>query len=193
MSGQIPEVELQVASKGSAVLSKSRRYRYLLTRNLTGKGPAVVFVMLNPSTADAMVDDATIRRCIGFARQWKASMLSVVNLFALRSPYPKALKRASKPVGKMNQHYVRTTVARKNVIVVCAWGAHGSHLDQDKKVMKWLTSLGVKPKCLGTTKDGMPRHPLRLPYSTKLQPFKIRDPWVDFPVPVYTDRGVEWL
>lgn len=193
MSKAIPEGVLEASSKGSVILSKSRRFRYLLTRHIADKGRPVVFVMLNPSTADASIDDATIRRCIGFARRWKASSLVVVNLFGLRATDPRELRAAANPTGKMNKHWVRTTVARKDALVVCAWGAHGDLLDMDEQVKRWMRKLKVKAKCLGTTKDGHPKHPLRLSYDTKLVPFDLRDRWAKMPVPVYSGRGVEWL
>jgi hypothetical protein len=77
--------------KGSAVFDETGSYRYLLGREWEGTGEAVGFIMLNPSTADAMTNDPTIRRCIGFARAWGYGSLWVGNLFAYRSRDPKRL------------------------------------------------------------------------------------------------------
>ena len=67
-----------------AQLSDCQKYRYALWRRW-GEGSQVVFVMLNPATADAAKDDPTIRRCIGFARAWEFGSLAVGNLFAFRT------------------------------------------------------------------------------------------------------------
>src|ERR1700691_893264 len=66
-----------------AVFSPCRRYRYALWREwgvlpgMPDKG-YVLFVGLNPSTADETRDDATIRRCIAFAQAWGYSGLCMV-------------------------------------------------------------------------------------------------------------------
>jgi hypothetical protein len=153
----------------NAVISACGRYRYLLTRQV-GPGPrTATFIMLNPSTADATNDDPTIRRCIGFARQWGCGRLAVLNLFALRATDPTDLKRAKEPVGPENREWFeRTLRGDHDGPVVCGWGVHGDHLGQDSVVLGWLAALGVHPLALGLTRDGHPRHPLYLPKGADL-------------------------
>ena len=59
-----------------AELSGDRYYRYSLWRQWD-EGPSVLWIMLNPSTADVYVDDPTIRRCVGFAKAWGCSRIEV--------------------------------------------------------------------------------------------------------------------
>ena len=118
----------------NAVISACGRYRYLLTRQV-GPGPrTATFIMLNPSTADATNDDPTIRRCIGFARQWGCGRLAVLNLFAFRATEPADLKRAEEPVGPENRAWFeRTLLGTPDGPVVCGWGVHGEHMGQDRR------------------------------------------------------------
>ncbi len=150
--------------QAQAVFSQDDVYRYSLAREvspLTGRG-TVNFVMLNPSTADAVKDDPTIRRCIGFARTWGYRRLTVTNVFALRSTDPKALRRVSPdPVGPANDAWVRW-VADEADLVVCAWGAHATRVGRHVIVLAALQQAGVAPMCLGTTRGGYPRHPMYL-------------------------------
>src|SRR3954453_788312 len=107
----------------NAVISACGRYRYLLTRQVGPGTRTAVFIMLNPSTADATDDDPTIRRCIGFARQWGCGRLAVLNLFALRATDPAWMKQADNPVGPENRDWFdRTFPASHDGPVVCAWG-----------------------------------------------------------------------
>lgn len=126
--------------------------------------------MLNPSTADARTDDPTIRRCMDFARRWGYAQLRVVNLFALRATDPRALGRvrpAGRAVGPRNDTVLRREV-RKADTVVAAWGAHGTLHDRAARVRALLPE--ARWLCLGTTKAGQPRHPLRLHRETALRP-----------------------
>ena len=78
----------------SAIISPCGTYRYLLKQVAESMSPmtsTALFVMLNPSTADATLDDPTIRRCRGFAKLWDCNGLAVANLYALRSTDPAAL------------------------------------------------------------------------------------------------------
>jgi hypothetical protein len=84
---------------GRASYDRTRRYRYTLHRRLAGGAGRLCFCMLNPSTADARVDDPTVRRCVGYALAWGFAELECVNIFALRSTDPRALARADDPVG----------------------------------------------------------------------------------------------
>lgn len=140
-------------------------YRYTLDRGPLGDlfdipggtEKRVLFVMLNPSTADERVDDPTIRRCVGFARQWGFRHLRVVNLFAARSTDPDALRDMEDPVGPQNDEVLARELARADR-VVAAWGVHGSLHGRDRVVLE----LGARGDwwCLGVTKHGYPRHPL---------------------------------
>jgi len=138
-----------------------------------GEPKVCLFVMLNPSTADGVKDDSTIRKCVGFARRWGYDRLDVVNLFAYRVTNPHrllALNHDDDPVGWENQRSIHESSADAD-IVVAAWGAHGGHLGQDETALGWLAC--DKPvMCLGETADGHPRHPLYVPYDTELRPFR---------------------
>lgn len=157
-----------------AVLSPCGTYRYRLDRDWTllgtRNGPRACFVMLNPSTADAIIDDPTIRRCIGFARSWGIERLTVVNLFALRSTDPAALRTHHDPVGPENDlHLLEAT--RGAQIVVAAWGANGGLQRRDQRVTEMLTAAGRAVHRLGppTLHGRHPRHPLYLAGTTQLE------------------------
>lgn len=149
---------------GRAVLSPDGVYRYVLERlfqpELDRNRGRVLFVMLNPSTADELQDDPTVRRCVGFAQTWGFTELGVVNLFGLRSTSPAALYDVNvDPVGADNDHWIKVE-ARRADLAVCAWGVHGRHLDRDRAVLALLADAGVRPHALGLTRDLQPRHPL---------------------------------
>ena len=162
-------------------------YRYALFRDIDcnhegtlikdcpGQPKLVVFIMLNPSTATAEQDDATIRRCIGFARSWPGyGKLTVLNLFAFRATRPKALKLSADPIGKLNNDaiYIHTDQAD---LIVCAWGVHGALYDRGEQVVKGLQARGLELHCLGLTKDGHPRHPLYVAGNTEPIPFRTQE------------------
>jgi hypothetical protein len=108
----------------NAMLSDDGKYRFALTREWDADKPTLVFVMLNPSTADAYTDDATIRTCIALAKRWGYGGLCVVNLYALRATDPAALLAAADPVGKNNDIAISAAASGRDVIV--AWGAHAA-------------------------------------------------------------------
>ncbi len=141
----------------TATISDCRCYRYALGRRWAD-GPAVLFVMLNPSTADASRDDPTIRRCIGFARAWGFGSLLVGNLFAYRATAPDEMRAAADPIGPDNDEWLSRLIGRSG-LVVAAWGAHGGHLGRDRAVR----ALRREWVHLGLTKGGHPRHPLYVP------------------------------
>lgn len=158
-----------------AVIDPMGVYRYLLTRRW-GDGPPVLFVMLNPSTADAEFDDATARRCIGFASTWGYPAMEVVNLFALRAKDPLQLKLVRfDPVGPENTRYIREA-ARRAGVIVAAWGAHGQLFGRDLAVLDLLRERHAV-YCLGKTALGFPRHPVRLSRATPLEVFAEQRPW----------------
>lgn len=149
----------------TAEFSPCGQYRYSLTRpiGLFGKYPAIAFVMLNPSTADAVRDDPTIRRCKDFAERFGGRQLIVVNLFAFRSKEPSDLLDADDPVGPQNDVYLRG-VAGAEIPIVCAWGASGPDFIEERiaTFMRIVDAAGAMHRLhhLGLTKEGKPRHPL---------------------------------
>jgi hypothetical protein len=158
------------AVQSTATLSPCGLYRYDLTRSWDRARPRALFVMLNPSTADATQDDPTIRRCVGFARAWGCGGIVVCNLFALRSTDPKALYRHADPVGPDNDATLLDRAAMAK-LTVCAWGAHGHLRGRGRTVAKLLAAAKMPMHCLGLTKTGHPLHPLFVPGATALQEF----------------------
>lgn len=148
----------------TAVFSADRRYRYALTRRWDPDWPLVAWVMLNPSTADALADDPTIRRVISFSRSWRAGGVLVLNLFAWRATNPAELATVDDPVGPLNDQVIAWwwSVDCDETIgpVVAAWGAHKRLLGRDVRVTDLLRARHAHLVSLGVTKDGHPRHPL---------------------------------
>lgn len=143
-----------------ALLSPCGAYRFTLSRQLEPEGTSsCVFIMLNPSRADATDDDPTVRKCMKFAKAWGYSLLHVVNLFAWRDKSPAAMKLAKYPVGENNDVIVRLAASRAG-IVVCAWGKHGTHLDRHNVMRQQLHGWGIPVHYLALNKDGTPKHPL---------------------------------
>jgi hypothetical protein len=156
----------------SAVFDVSESYRYSLWRAWSAYQLRIVFVLLNPSTADDRKNDPTIRRCIGFARAWKFGSLEVVNLFAYRATNVRELFKIDDPIGEENDYYLMKAVERCLTVVV-GWGTRGALFGRDHQVMSLLA--GRKDVyCLGITKDGQPRHPLYVKSDTILVPFCVR-------------------
>jgi hypothetical protein len=154
-----------------AVFDPARTYRYRLTRIWGSSGTHATWIMLNPSTADALASDATIRRCIGFTKAWGLDGLIVVNLFALRATRPRRLQRVADPVGPDNDRWISGAIQPWSV-VVAAWGAHKIATGRAEAVLRIVAGRASGVGCLGTTRDGHPRHPLYVPASTRLQPFR---------------------
>lgn len=162
----------------SAVISDDGVYRYRLDRELESHSllakdfRPLVFCMLNPSTADATLDDPTIRRCVGFAQRENAPRLTVVNVYAYRATDPKVMLLAHDPVGPENIHHILDAV-KAGKRLVCAWGVNAGSIDVSNLV-SLLKAEGVELLCLGTTKDGHPRHPLYVRADQPLIPWSPR-------------------
>ena len=160
----------------SAVISECGRYRYVLTRRWCNDGDPLMFVMLNPSTADAEQDDPTIRKCIGFARRHAYPGIVVCNLFAWRATDPKdlhrALLRGEDIIGPINHDYL-VGQAETAADIVLAWGAHADdHQAVVGGLLGTLHEYRAKFRTLGVTKWGHPRHPLMVPYSQPLERYQ---------------------
>lgn len=151
---------------GHAEFSTMGHYRWVLHRKLAW-GPddkKILFIMLNPSTVDADTDDPTIRRCVNFAKREGGTSLTIVNLFGLVSTNPKELHSHSDPEGVENMFAVHAALGNSDLIIA-AWGAH----KLVSKISGMVLNSGKKIMCLGTTKNGAPRHPLYLKSDTPLQ------------------------
>lgn len=155
--------------KSGAILSDCRKYRYVLWRQW-GDGKSLVFIGLNPSTADETNNDRTISRCIDFAKRWGYDKLVMLNLFAYRTPYPNWMKRARDPIGPDNDRWLRT-YCRDAGMIIAAWGADGSFMDRENSVCGMLRG---QVHCLGITKHGHPRHPLYMRGDTRPKPYTPR-------------------
>ncbi len=155
----------------SALISPDGLYRYWLERNWdpsrANRG-YVLWLMLNPSTADDVDDDATIRKCIGFTDRWGYGRLRVGNLFAFRAKDPTALEHAADPVGPDNDVHLRQMIAEAAIIIV-GWGDSGPPAlvpARAEFVRKLATQTKKVAWCVGKTLLGTPRHPSRPGYKT---------------------------
>ena len=168
--GNYAETALERTLQRSAVFDMTGQYRYYLGRRWRPDGAEVAFIMLNPSRADAVCDDPTLRACIQFAQRWDYASLSVVNLFGYRSPHPPELKQAMDPVGPQNDEYV-LKAAQAAQQVVLAWGNGGSLQGRDHAVLTLLHPLWSKLSYLQMNRSGQPRHPLYIRRDQQLMPF----------------------
>lgn len=173
-SGHLIDERLILRDTGAALLDPPtaafdlrRRYRYELTRTWSSAAQWV-WVMLNPSTADAMADDQTIGRCCGFAKAGGAGGIVVVNLFAWRATDPAELARQANPAGALDDAFLLGACTVPGRVVIAAWGNHGTLHGRAAAVTRMLAVHDVSLMCLGTTGTGQPRHPSRLPAVARL-------------------------
>lgn len=149
------------------VLSPCRAYRYSLWREFDRlENGYVMFIGLNPSTADEVNDDPTIRRCIAYAKSWGFGALCMTNLFAFRATKPADMVAAADPVGPDNDGHL-VHLARNASIVVAAWGTNGTHRGRDAAVRSLVPTL----HCLKKTRAGHPGHPLYLSADLAPMPY----------------------
>ena len=145
----------ELAMKKIATISTCLQYRYELRRLWDKSKPLVLFVCLNPSTADAYTDDNTSRVCINYAKHWGYGGLLIGNLFAYRSIEKSALHKVADPVGPETDAWLKKLQAEA-ALVVCAWGDAGAYKGRDEAVLAFLNA----PHCLTKLKSGRPGHPL---------------------------------
>ena len=141
--------------KNTAKLSRCRNYRYALWRTWDDTKPYVLFIGLNPSTADETMDDPTLIRCMNFAKSWGYGGVCMANLFAYRATDPEEMKRVEKPIGSQNNRWLKTLAADAGIIIA-AWGNDGSFLGRSAQVKKRIPNM----QCLKMNKSGEPAHPL---------------------------------
>lgn len=152
----------------------TNNHRLELSRSWIGTGGTVNWIMLNPSTADDVFDDPTIRKCIGFSKRWGFSRLSVTNLFSFRATDPRDMKECARcdwvravglADGALIQH------ASTADLVVAAWGIHGNfHGRADDVLNRVLPETQLF--CIGKTKAGFPIHPVMAAYTSAPERFR---------------------
>lgn len=153
-----------------AEFSPCRKYRYSLWRIWDKKRLLCSFICLNPSTADEVKNDPTVRRCINYAESWGYGGFVMLNLFAFRATVPADMFSVEDPVGKNNDNYIKHWVD-KSAIVVLAWGNGGLFNSRCNDVLRYLKT----PYCLSITNQGQPSHPLYL--KKNLKPIRYRSWW----------------
>ena len=154
----------------SAIYSECERYRYALTREWDAAAPRLLYVMLNPSKATEAQNDPTIERCERRARALGFGSFRATNLFAWRETDPARLRKTSEPVGPANDRIILASLddwlRDRSDIALCSWGVHGTLYNRARDVAQLMIGTGRPLSCLGTTKDGHPRHPLYVAYAT---------------------------
>ena len=154
-----------------AIFSECRTWRYSLWRKWDMLNERrMIFIGLNPSTADENEDDPTIRRCIGFAKKHSCGGIVMLNLFAFRATDPKEMMAAPDPIGPHNDVIIKNHADRPDQIFIAAWGTMGTFKDRDLEVSRMVYGL----RCFGFTKYGMPRHPLYLKADSPIILYKPR-------------------
>lgn len=159
--------------ENDAVISDCKQYRYLLRRTWNFERPRCLFVMLNPSTADATIDDPTIRSCVQIANGAGYGSFEVVNLFAWRATEPDALLLPAVvpiAVGPNNDGTIRSAINRCDM-VICAWGDHKAAAKRSRSVVEIIRSERPAAFCLGKTKAREPKHPLYIKTGTPLEAY----------------------
>lgn len=155
----------------SAIISACGKYRYRLERECSGALNTAV-IMVNPSTANAEQDDATIRKLRGFGERNNWGRIIVGNLFAYRATDVRELGKVPDPIGPENDDHLIRILAECDQ-VVCAWGPLGKQPKQYRNrflnVLTLIDGAGLDPLRIGaTTLCGQPRHPLMLPYAASI-------------------------
>ena len=159
----------------SAIISHCGKYRYRLDRMVSDSGPVYAFFGVNPSTADASVDDATVRKWRGFVQRWGGSRFIVGNVFAYRATDVRQLATVEDAFGDLIGDHTTSIITEADILVPC-WG-NTSKVPPSLQfafdaLMDALLSSGKPVKCFGLTASGDPRHPLMLGYSTSLVGYK---------------------
>lgn len=151
----------------TVVFSPDRAYRYRLKQTWDPALPHLCFLMLNPSTADEVKNDPTVERCERRARATAGcGGLEVVNIFAYRATDPTDMKVQADPIGPNNDRHI-IEAASSALMVICAWGNHGDHMDRGRTVVKLLRGQGIPLYYLRLGQAGQPGHPLYIGYNVQ--------------------------
>lgn len=176
MTTKAPDFVAQGVS--GALFSPNRLHRYWLWRTWSPADKPLVFIGLNPSTADEVKNDPTVERMVRRAREYGHGGLIVVNLFAFRAVNPEDMldsHEAGIDIVGMDNDAAIVYAARSAGTVVCGWGAHGTYMGRGRDVLNLLSDQPHADGSLthlGLTKTGQPRHPLYISYRVKPQPWR---------------------
>jgi len=154
--------------ENDAVISECGQYRYLLRRTWDHAKPRALLIMLNPSTADARKDDATIRSCVRLLSGLGYGSMEVVNLFAFRATKPDELAKQADPIGPKNLDVIEAAIGRCDV-AICAWGAYPPARQHAAEPLNAIRSRRPAVYCFGKTQAGAPKHPLYIKSGTSLE------------------------
>ena len=153
-----------------AILDRYRKHRFLLWR-FWDDAPRMIFIGLNPSTANELRDDPTVRRLCGYAQAWGYGGLYACNLFSFITPYPKDL------LTETRNHIANTPAIQMalqlSVLTVCGWGDGIKAVEQGYSRARVVYELTNSPMCFGSTSSGNPKHPLYLPKDVELKEYCI--------------------
>lgn len=160
----------------NAILSDCGTYRYRLDRDVDGGDldidPVIAFFGINPSTADASLDDQTVKKWNGFTKRWGAARYIVGNVFAYRATDVRELKSVTDPLGPLRDQHLADIIHEADILVPC-WGNSG----KVPKELRWaiddlkecLLKQNKQVLTFGFTKGGDPKHPMMLGYDTKMK------------------------
>ncbi|MEO0782529.1 MAG: DUF1643 domain-containing protein [Pseudomonadota bacterium] len=168
----LENLDLLNDAESTAILSQDGLHRFRLDRSVQSKGPAYAFIGVNPSTADATEDDATVRKWRGFVKRWGGAKFAVANLFSFRATDVRVLATCEHPnVPIISDKHIDAVMRNADVIVPC-WGNSGkiprNLRPRIGEILRIAFALGKPIKCFGLTKSGDPKHPLMLGYDTPL-------------------------
>lgn len=158
----------------TAILSPCGAYRYRLERECSMPfegSKTFAFFGVNPSTADATLDDATVRKWRGFTLRNGGHRFIVANVFAYRSTDPAVLTYQDDPFGPQWLEHLQSVIADADVLVPC-WGRLAK-MPKDLRgapaqLLATLLRAGKPVLHFGVTGCGQPKHPLMLGYDTPL-------------------------
>ncbi len=156
--------------ENDAVISDCGKYRYLLRRTWDHAKPRALLIMLNPSTADARQDDATISSCVRLLAGLGYGSMEVVNVIAWRATDPSEVAKQEDPIGPRNLTIIEAAIGRCDV-AICAWGAYPPAKQYAIEPLNAIRSRRPAVYCFGKTKHGAPKHPLYIKSGTQLETF----------------------
>ena len=177
-----------LSSQSEASFSECGKYRWSLIREFDNSSKKLIFIGLNPSLANSVINDPTLLRLINFAKSWGYGSLVVINLFARISKDPYELRRCSDPIGHLNQIVFEKTLKgwseERFSDLWLGWGTKGTYMNRNDIALNAIEFFiqkrkknfqnASKPYAIGVTKSGHPRHPLYVSAEKSLRPFFLK-------------------